>query len=203
MAVTSSSAAPLLALPSAERPGSEPARNLFSLGVLLASAGGIMGVGALVAAWVSVGHATKPWPPKGVTPNNYSGTMLVLTMLMSAFTVEWGVASVRKNQRWQAVGGFALSIGLGLAFLNLLWFFGRRLGFGPAATPYAVVLFTMLAVAGIGVAIGIVLLLGLTLRVLGQQVGPGIVEMARASAWFWQFLVLTWIVLYATVWLFS
>ena len=200
MAVPSSYAPPMLALPSAERP--RP-RNLFNLGVLLAVTGGLMGVGALVAAWVNLSHFTKPWPPKGVTPNNYSGTMLALTMLMSAATVEWGVASARKDQRSQSVAGFALSIGLGLAFLNLLWFFGRRSGFGPSASPYAVVLFTMLAVIGVAVAVGIVILLAVTMRVLGQQVGPGNMEMARAAGWFWQFVVLAWIVIYSTVWLFS
>ena len=190
----------MLALPSAERP--RP-RNLFNLGVLLAAAGGIMGIGAFVAAWASVAQKTHPWPPKGVTVSNYSGTMLVLTMLMSAVTVEWGVYAARRGQRSQSVAGFAMSIGLGLAFLNLLWFFGRRLGFGPAASPYAVVLYSMLAVMGIAVAVGVCALIAAMVRVLGSQVGPGNTEPARAVAWFWQFLVLAWVVVYATVWLFS
>jgi heme/copper-type cytochrome/quinol oxidase subunit 3 len=190
----------MLALPSAERP--KP-RNLLNLGAILGGVGSLMAVGAFTAAWVNVSHFTRPWPPKGVTISNYDGTLLVLTMLMSAATVEWGIWAIRREQQNQAVAGFALSAGLGVAFLNLLWYTGRKLGFGPAASPYSVLLFAMFATVGVAVAVGIGLLLAALARVLGQQFRPNDLEAARAVGWFWQFLVLAWIVVYATVWLFS
>ena len=115
---------PMLALPSAERTAP---RNLFNLGVLLGGIGGLMVTAGLVAAYINLGHFTKPWPPRGVELSNYDGTMLAVTMLMSAATIEWGIAAARKEFRSQALAGFGLTIGLALAFLNLLWFFGRTL----------------------------------------------------------------------------
>ena len=46
---------------------------------------------------------------------------------MASVTAEWGVYSVRRSLRGQAITGFAMTMGLGLAFLNLLWFFGKLL----------------------------------------------------------------------------
>ena len=200
MAVTEAS--PMLALPSAERP---PVKNVYNLGVLLGGIGSLMVVAGLVAAWVSVGHFMHPWPPKKVDLSNYDGTMLVMTMIMSSITVEWGVFAARRSMRSQAATAFGITIGLGLAFLNLAWFFGKRLGFGPATqtvSPYAVLLFSMLAVAGIAVVAGVLVIGAVLARLLGQQV-TGNVETARAGAWFWQSVVVGWVIIYCTVWLFS
>jgi heme/copper-type cytochrome/quinol oxidase subunit 3 len=191
---------PMLALPSAERP---PVRNLYSIGLLIGSISGLMVIGALVAAYVNVGHFTHPWPPKGVELSNYDGTMLVLTMLMSSITVEWGIWAARRSMRGQASAAFALTIGLGVAFLNLAWFFGRRIGFGPSASPYAVLLFSMLAVVGVAVAAGVVAIVAVLARLLGNQVMGGRVELARAAGWFWQSIVVGWVIVYSTVWLLS
>src|SRR3954465_14737917 len=198
MAVTEAS--PMLALPSADRP---PARNLLNMGALVGGIGGLMLVGGLVAAWLSVGHLTKPWPPKGGDLSNYDGTMLALTMLMSAVTVEWGIWAARRRMRSQAIAGFSITIGLGLAFLNLAWFLGRRLGFGVDSSAYAVLLYSMLAVSGVAVTAGVATMAAVLARVLGGQVFGTNVEMARAAGWFWDAIVVGWIVLYATVWLFT
>jgi len=189
---------PMLALPSAERPSQ---KNLFSVGVILAGAGGLMAVGALLAAWLNLSHYDKPWPPQGVTLSNYSGTMLLLTLLMSAATVEWGVWSARRNLRKQAVTAHLMTIALGLAFLNLLWFFGRRLGFGVNASPFAVLFYSMLAIVGIAVAVGVGVVIAMTGRVLGHQALGADVESARAGAWMWQAVVVGWLVLYYKVWI--
>lgn len=193
-------ASPMLALPSGER--AKP-KNLLTVGVLVAVAGGLMGLGALIAAWVNVSHFTNPWPPKGVRIENYPGTMLTLTMLMSLVTVEWGVWSARRLQRGQAGAAFGLTIGFGLAFMNLLWFFGKGLGFGPGKSPFAVILFSMLTVAGVLAGIGILLVIGGLARTVGREYEGADVDGLRATAWFWDFVVVAWIVIYATIWLAS
>jgi heme/copper-type cytochrome/quinol oxidase subunit 3 len=178
-------------------------RNLSNVGAIAAGLTVLLATAGLVVAWVNVGHFTKPWPPKGVNISNYDGTMLVLTMLMTAATVEWGIWAARRDQRTQASTALFLSCGLGLAFLNLLWFFGKGLAFGPGKTPFAAVLFSMLALIGVATVAGVGALLAVAARVVGQQVRGSDIEMARAAGWFWQFVVVSWVVIYATVWLFS
>src|SRR5436190_12155509 len=197
MAVTEAS--PMLALPSADRP---PARNLINIGALVGGIGGLMLVAGFVAAWLNMKHLTRPFPPRGADLSNYDGTMLALTMLMSAVTVEWGIWAARRRMRSQAITAFSITIGLGLAWLNLAWFFGRRLGFGVDSSPYAVLLYSMMAVSGVAVAAGVASIIAVLARVLGGQVFGTNIEMARAAGWFWQAIVVGWIVIYATVWLF-
>lgn len=196
MAVTEAS--PMLALPSADRP---PARNLLNIGALLGAIGGLMLAGGLVAAWFTVGHFTKPWPPDDINLSNYDGTMLSLTMLMSSVTVEWGIWAARRSMRSQAITGLAITAALGLAFLNLEWFLGRGLDLAVNSSAYAVLLYSMLAVTGVAVAAGVVVIGAVLTRVLGGQVMGTNIEVARAAGWFWQAVVLGWIVIYTTVWL--
>ena len=189
---------PMLALPSAER---RQPKNLFSVGVLLGGVGALMAVGALLAAWLNLSHFDKPWPPEDIHLSNYPGTMLSLTLLMSSVTVEWGIWSARRNLRKQAVVAWVMTIALGLAFLNLLWFFGRRLGFGVASSAFATLLYTMLAISGIAVAVAVGVAIAATARVLGHQALGADVEPARAAGWFWQAVVVAWILVYYMVWM--
>jgi heme/copper-type cytochrome/quinol oxidase subunit 3 len=191
---------PMLALPSGER--ARP-RNLTTVGVLVAVVGSLMGFLALLAAYVNVSHFNKPWPPRGVRIQNYPGTMLTLTMLMALVTMEWAVYATRREQRGQSVSALLLTIGLGLAFLNLLWYFGRRIGFGPGESAFAVMFFALLVAAGSVAAIGVALLIGAFGRVLGRQYNGVDVDGLRATAWFWDFAVVAWVIVYATLWLTS
>jgi len=191
---------PMLALPSGER--ARP-RNLTTVGVLVGVVGSLMGFLALLAAYVNVSHFNKPWPPKGVRIQNYPGTMLTLTMLMALVTVEWAVYATRREQRGQAISALLLTIGFGLAFLNLLWYFGRRIGFGPGESAFAVMFFALLVAAGSVAAIGVALLIGAFGRVLGRQYNGVDVDGLRATAWFWDFAVVAWVIVYATLWLTS
>jgi heme/copper-type cytochrome/quinol oxidase subunit 3 len=66
-----------------------------------------------------------------------------------------------------------------------------------------VLFFAMLSAAGavaiVGLA-GMVVALG---RTIARQTGPGRTEVVRVVAWFWDFVVVAWIAIYATVWLFT
>jgi cytochrome c oxidase subunit 3 len=190
----------MLALPPA---GRDRPRNLMNIAVLLLVSGGLMLFGALIAAYAHVAQLTKPWPPAGVKIDNYFGSMLSVTAIMSAITIEWAVYAIKRNERRQAFGAFGLSIGLGLAFLNLLWFTGRRAGFGPGQSSFSVLFFGMLSAAGAVAIVGVVGMLIALGRTIARQTGPGRTEVVRVVAWYWDFVVVAWIAIYATVWLFT
>jgi heme/copper-type cytochrome/quinol oxidase subunit 3 len=194
-------AAPL-ALPSGGR--TRP-RNLINLTVLMVVTGGIALFGALIGVYAGLGSGLSRWPPSGVTIDNYVGTMLSLTALMSAVTVEWAWHAITRQDRAQAMWGLLLTAGFGLAFLNLLWFVGRQVNFGPGNTkvgPFAVIFFAMIVASGFVALIGVVALLMALGRTLGNQMTATNNEMIRAVAWYWDFVVIAWLAVYTTVWLF-
>ncbi len=192
-----------LALGSGERP--RP-RNLLNIGVLAVVTGGVALYATLIAAYVSIGHAARVWPPNGVTLDVYTGNMLAITVFMSGVTVEWAYHSVKRGDPAQGTWGLLLTAGFGAAFLLLLWQLGSKIGFGPGSTqigPFAVIFFAMLASSGAVAILGVVAVLLVLGRVLGRQMTPANAEMLRAVAWYWDFVVVAWLAVYSAIWLFT
>ena len=183
----------MLGLPPAGR--NKPAHAL-SVAVLLAGVAELMTIGALVAAYLNVRGLALRWPPKGVALDNYLGTTLTITILMSVVTAEWSVYAVRHGNRRQSLSAQVLTLGFGAAFLNLLWYVGAKLGFGPADGSYAVLVYALLIAIGIVTAIGIGFLLVALARSVGGQVTPGDHTVARAAAFHWDVVAVGWLLVF-------
>lgn len=174
----------MAALPAA---GGERPRNVIATGTAFLVAGGTTFFGVLVAAYIQLRATTHPWPPKGVKLDNYLGNLLVITMLLAAVTVQWAVSAVLRDERRQATAALAITIGLGLAFINLLSYSASRQSFGPADHPYGLVVTALAASVGIVVSVAIAFCLLTLFRVRGSQVTAADPDQARATAWFWHF----------------
>lgn len=188
-------AAPL-ALPAA---GSARPRGILPIASLLVGAGGLMLFGALIAVYVLLRSRIDPFPPEDATLDQYLGNMLVITMLLSAVTVEWGISAVRRGLGKQAAAGFGLTIGFGLAFLNLLAYTADHADYGASTHPYGTVVSAMAIILGIAVAIGIAFALLTLFRVAGSQVSAADPDQARALGWYWQFTVVATVAVWYTV----
>ena len=192
-----------LALTSGQRPRQ---RNLLNLGVLTVVTGGVALFTTLIAAYVSIGHVARAWPPHGVTLDVYTGNMLAITSIMSAVTVEWAYYAVKRGDPAQGAWGLLLTAGFGSGFVLLLWQLGSKMGFGPGSAsigPFAVIFFAMLVASGAVTILGVVAVVMVLTRVLGRQMNPTNAEMLRAVAWYWDFVVVAWLAVYSAVWLFT
>ena len=109
----------MLGLPPGDR--DRPVHSL-TVATLMAGIAELSLVGALVAAYLNVRGLLSPWPPKGVDLDNYLGTMLFITVLLSVVTAEWAVFALKRDNRRQAMNATGITIGLGVAFVNLLWY---------------------------------------------------------------------------------
>jgi heme/copper-type cytochrome/quinol oxidase subunit 3 len=193
-----------LALTAGNRPGRR--RNLLNIGVLVVASGGLALFTTLVAAYVSVGHAARTWPPNGVSFDVYTGNMLALTVVMSAITAEWAHYAIKRADNAQAVWGLLLTAGFGASFVLLLWQLGSKIGFGPGDAKvgaFAVIVFAMIVASGALAILGIVAVLLTLARVFGHQMTPSSNEMVRAVAWFWDFVVVAWLIVFSALWLFT
>jgi heme/copper-type cytochrome/quinol oxidase subunit 3 len=187
---------PMAALPAA---GSSRPRNLLATGTAFVCAGATTFVGALAAAYVELRRHNHPWPPKDVHLDNYLGNMLVITLLLGAITVQWSVSAVLRDERRQAKAALAITIGLGLAFLNLLSYSAARQGFGPADHAYGALVTAMVLSVGLLVGAAVAFCIFTVFRVAGSQVTAAEPDQARATAWFWHFTTLTTIVVWYVV----
>ena len=186
----------VLALPSAE--GSRP-RNLLPMAVLFLASSGTMLFGTLIAAYLHLRHLTDRWPPEGVRLDQYLGNLLVITMVMSAVTVEWACQAHRRGERKQASAALGVTLGLGLAFLNLLSYTAGQVGFDAASHPYGLVVTAMAMLMGIAVGVGVSFVTLTLLRVAGRQLSAAEPGQVRATACYWHFTVAASVAVWYTV----
>jgi heme/copper-type cytochrome/quinol oxidase subunit 3 len=186
----SAGTATMLALPPAGR--GRPA-HLLSVTTLLVGVAELMAVSALVAAYLNVRALAAVWPPKDVSLDNYLGTVALITVGMSVITAEWAVYALRRGNRRQTLGALGLTVGLGAAFVNLIWYTGTQLHFGPADHSYAVLVYALLITVGAVAALGIGYLLVALVRTLGGQVTSGDPELVRGAAFHWHVVATAWL----------
>jgi cytochrome c oxidase subunit 3 len=188
-----------LALPSGAR---QRESHVLNLGALLLGAGGAMVFAGLVAAYLQLRGVAAEWPPKDVELDNYLGVTLFLTALLSTVTVEWAPYAIKRGNQRQTLWGLALTLGLGVAFLNMLWYVGTQLGFGIADHAYATVVYASIFATGAQVVLGLGFVLVALVRTAGHQVVPGDHQVVRAAAWYWQWVNVCWLVVFTALYVF-
>ncbi|MGH9179148.1 MAG: cytochrome c oxidase subunit 3 [Acidimicrobiales bacterium] len=189
-------ASPTLALPSAG--GTKP-RGVVTMAATFAVIGGTMLFGALIGAYLHMRRLTDAFPPGDVEIDQYWGNLMAITMVLSSVTVEWGVQALRRGERKQALAGFALTVGLGCAFLNLLSYAASQVEFDAVSHPYGLIVAAMTMVLGIVVGLAVALVSLTLFRVAGRQLLEPDAEMPRAAAIVWQFSVLASLAVWYTV----
>jgi heme/copper-type cytochrome/quinol oxidase subunit 3 len=196
MTATASTGTPMAALPAA---GGERPRNVIATGTALVCAGATTFFGALMAAYLELRSHTSVWPPRGVKFDEYLGNMLVITMLLGACSVQWAVSAVKRGENRQGVAALGITMGFGVAFLNLLSYAISQQHLSISSNAYAGLVGAMAVLVGIvvGLAVGFCLLT--LLKVKGEQVSAAEPDLARACAWFWHYATFATVVVWLTV----
>jgi cytochrome c oxidase subunit 3 len=189
-----------LALPSGAR--SRPS-HVLNLGTFLLGASGAMVFAALLAGYLQLQAESTSWPPGKAHLDNYLGVMLFLTSVLSAVTAEWAPYSIKRGNQRQTLWGLALTLGFGLAFLNLLWYLSTQLGVGVADSAYATLVYAAILATAAQVVIGLVYVLVALVRTGGHQVVPGDHQLVRAAAWYWQWVNLSWLIAFTALFIFQ
>jgi cytochrome c oxidase subunit III len=190
----------LLALPSGDR--ARPAR-LLTLTVLVAGVAEIMTMAALVAGYFNMRHLAFRWPAKGAHLDNYLGTTLTITLILSTITAQWAVYALRQDNRRQALTGLAVTLGLGAAFLNLLTYVGTQLHFGASSSAYAVMVCALLITTAVMVVGGLVFIAVAIVRTLGGQSTVRDPDLVRAAAWHWHVVGVAWLLAFVALYAFQ
>ena len=189
-------ASPTLALPSA---GGVRPRGVLTMAVMFLAVGGSMVFAALLAAYLHMRRLADPFPPPDAGIDQYWGNLMMLTMVLGSVTVEWGCSALRRDQRKEAIAGFGVTLGLGLAFLNLLSFAAGHVEFDAVSHPYGAVVAAMSMLVGVAVG-GAVAFVTLTMfRVAGRQLLEPGADQPRATACFWHFATIASLAVWYTV----
>jgi cytochrome c oxidase subunit 3 len=174
-----------------------------TLGVLLLLVADAMVLVALLAIWWTIKGGSPAWPPRGTSLGTYLPSMVTITAVMSAFSMQWAVSSIRRND--QRSGGMALGLTLflGLAVANAQWYSMLRPAFGIRTHAYGTLYYLLLTYHLVHVVVGLAAIVLLGARALAGHFGRFGYDPLRAAAVFWHYGVVAWFVIMTAMFLFS
>ena len=153
--------------------------------------------------------AWQTWPPKGVETVSPWHLPLVntLTLLLSGTTVTWAHHALQEGDRKGAKIGLLLTILLGVLFTTIQAYeyhhiLTDKLFYGPDAVNsglYGSAFFMATGFHGFHVIIGTIFLTVCLLRLMGGGFTPQKHFGFEAAAWYWHFVDVVWLFLFAFI----
>jgi cytochrome c oxidase subunit 3 len=171
------------------------------LGVLLFIASEAMFFAALFGAYFNARADRPEWPPAGFDLEIGTAALLTATLVISSFTMQYGVRRIRAGDRRGMVVALAVTVVLGVLFLGGQLLDYATLGFGPGSGTYGALFFTMTGFHGAHVAAGVVAILAILWRGLDGQFSARHHTAVEAVSAYWHFVDVVWICLFATLYL--
>ena len=156
-----------------------------------------------------VRNAWNVWPPLGVEPVSAWELPLIntLTLLLSGTTVTWAHHALQNGHRNSAKLGLVLTILLGMLFTSIQVYeynhiFGHHLFFSEEAASaglYGSAFIMATGFHGFHVLVGTIFLIVCLARLMGGGFTPQQHFGFEAAAWYWHFVDVVWLFLFAFV----
>jgi cytochrome c oxidase subunit 3 len=172
----------------------------LQVGVIVWLASELMFFSGLFAAYFSLRADTNPWPPKGDVLDVPPVLVATILLVLSSFTMQYGVHRAIKGSRWGFIGWLTMTFILGCLFegMQISDYIGRP--FGIDSNAYGSAFFTLTGFHFLHVAGG---LLGMILvgvramktRRFGHRTAPAI----EFLSYYWHFVDVVWIALFLVI----
>jgi len=175
-------------------------RSALLFGATLVAAADVMLFAGFVAAFLLGRSTVRPWPAKGVHLDNYRGNIVVLTAVMAAAAARWSAFAARRDDQRNTVVATALSLGLGLALLDVAWYTVAHAGFAVSKHAYAGLWFALVGTLVIHALGGVLVSLVAIVRVIGGQVTAEDHDVARIVSLCWLVIAVECAVSYYVLW---
>jgi heme/copper-type cytochrome/quinol oxidase subunit 3 len=184
-----------------EAPPAAPARpRVLLAGTALASGSAAMVIFALIALYArlrsDVIASGEVWLPEDTNLQLTPGNMGMATLTLSLVTVAWIVQALRTEDRGHALMAFAVSLVLGVAYINVVAYGWQQIGLGITSSPQALLIYTITGLHVAMAAAGLVFLVVMGFKAVGGQLTGRAAEGVTAAVLYWYVTV----AVYAVVW---
>jgi len=139
------------------------------------------------------------WPPAPFERPWFIALINTCILVTSSFTVHWATTSIKRGHRAGLQAGLALTFLLGLTFLLTQVIEYHRIGFNTSDGAFASTFFGLTGLHGAHVAIGLTILLIMTIRAFRGHFSPEHHHGVEVGGIYWHFVDVMWIVVYVTV----
>jgi len=189
-----------LAITAGDAPAQPSApRGVSNVATALLVAGEAMLLAGLVAGYYAVRAQAFKWPPVGL--GTYLPSIVAVTMLMTAVTVQWSIWAIRHNDQRTTLAALGVTIFFAFAILNGQWYGLAHLKFGVSAHTYGTFVYLLTGFHMVNVIAGIVVLVAVLVRAVGGEFSADDHDTLTAAAIFWQFANVAGLVAYAVLFL--
>ncbi|MCZ0812695.1 MAG: cytochrome c oxidase subunit 3 [Pseudomonadota bacterium] len=144
------------------------------------------------------------WPPAGIETFDPWHLPLINTLILlcSGAAATWAHhALVHENNRKDIKSGLAIAIGLGALFTAFQIYEYTHAGFGFSGNIYGANFFMATGFHGAHVVIGTIFLFVCLMRVLRGHFTPENHVGFEAAAWYWHFVDVVWLFLFASIYI--
>jgi cytochrome c oxidase subunit 3 len=178
---------------------------MLGVGVIIWLGSEVMFFSSLFAAFFTIrAHATV-WPPAGAHLDTIRAGIFTLVLVSSSFTMQKAVWDQEKGARKSAKFWVIATLVLGTLFVANQFFEWVDLSHNPATNPtqtsYGSLFYIMSGLHGLHVTLGLVAMIFLLFRLKGPKGDPGETPVFQGVSYYWHFVDVVWVGLYACLFL--
>jgi cytochrome c oxidase subunit III len=172
---------------------------VFGTVVFLASES--MVFAALLAAYYYLRGMTEVWPPAGIELGATSMTIGTLLLAAGSVTMTFAQIAATRSGRVQARIMLVLTIVVALAFLSLEWNDWSHANFAVNGSAYGTIYYVLTGTHFVHVLAGVVLLAAVAIFLRTPAFTRDHFAAVESVAYYWHFVFVVWLALYATIFL--
>ncbi len=139
------------------------------------------------------------WLPEGVTVELTPPTMMLATLVLSVFSMQWAVYAASRDDRVNTYLSLGLTFVFGIAFLNMGSYNYGVMGFDVTANPQAVLVYAITGANLAMVVAAMVFVALMAFRALGGQQTSRAHDGISSAALFWHANVVVFFVIWLAI----
>jgi cytochrome c oxidase subunit III len=173
--------------------------DLLAVGTVVWLASELMFFSGLFAAYFTLRAQAAQWPPPGVHLDTVSATIATAILVSSSGTMQLAVRATIADRR----GRFELWLGctfvLGVIFIAAQARDWSRLTFGVSSHAYGSAFYLMTGFHGLHVIGGLLAMILMAGRATSPRFGSADAPSVEMLSYYWHFVDVVWIALWATI----
>lgn len=184
----------------AERPA-VAASTPLRVGLVVWLASEIMFFAGLFAAYFGLRAINEPWPPQEVELAVVLTGIATVLLVSSSFTYHRAVVAAERGDETGTVRWTVVTFVLGVVFLGNQVFEYAQIEFAIRGDPYGSMFLLLTGIHGLHLVGGLVLMLAVLFVGLGPGSRAPLADHVAASSYYWHFVDVVWVVLFAVLYL--
>ena len=174
---------------------------MLGVGTMVWLASELMFFSGLFAAWFALRAASEEWPPEDVELNVGRGAAFTVLLLLSSVTMQLAVWAVERGDVPRARRWILASAALAVVFLGNQASEWLSLEFTPSTHAFGSIFYLLTGFHGIHVLGGVLAMGALLARLTAPVPDPANVPVVQVVGYYWHFVDVVWVAVFATVFL--